>query len=54
MNFGSIIHGMVIDMNVKQVHTPVPGQTLPHGKVALEFAVAAQERSCYIARAVQR
>jgi transposase InsO family protein len=45
---------MVIDMNDEQVHTLAQMQAFLDGTVALEFAVAAQERYDFIARTVRR
>lgn len=45
---------MVIDMNDEQLHTLAQIQALVEGTVALDFAVAAEERYGFIARTVRR
>ncbi|MDA8256549.1 MAG: nitroreductase [Betaproteobacteria bacterium] len=55
MKLGSIMMwSMVIDMNDEQVHTLAQMQAFVHGTVALDLAVAAQERYGFIARTVRR
>ncbi len=41
-------------MNDEQLHTLDQMQAFPEGTVALEFAVAVEERHGFIARAVRR
>ena len=48
------MRSMVIDMNDEQVHTLGQMQAFLDGTVALEFAVAAEERYDFIARTVRR
>ena len=49
-----MMRSMVIDMNDEQVHTLDQMQAFLDGTVALEFAVAAEERYDFIARTVRR
>ena len=49
-----MMRSMVIDMNDEQVHTLGQMQAFLDGTVALEFAVAAEERYDFIARTVRR
>ena len=52
---GSImLRSMVIDMNDEQLHTVAQMQAFLDGTVALEFAVALEERYDFIARTVRR
>jgi len=49
-----MMRSMVIDMNDEQVHTLAQMQAFVDGTVALEFAVAVEERYGFIARTVWR
>ena len=49
-----MMRGMVIDMNDEQVHTLAQMQAFLDRMMALEFAVAGQERYDFIARTVRR
>jgi transposase InsO family protein len=49
-----IIRGMVIDMNDKQLDTLAQLQAFLDGTMAVDFAVAAEERYDFIARTLQR
>ena len=49
-----MMRGMVIDMNDEQLHTLAQMQAFLDGTVALEFAVAVEERYGFIARTVRR
>jgi len=49
-----MMRGMVIDMNDKQLLTLAQLQAFLNGTVALDFAVAAEERYEFIARTVRR
>lgn len=49
-----MIRGMVIDMNDEQLHTLGDLQAFLNGTVAMDFAVAAEERYEFIARTVRR
>ena len=48
------MRSMVIDMNDEQVHALVQMQAFLDGTVALEFALASEERYGFIARTVRR
>ncbi len=49
-----MMRSMVIDMNDEQLHTLAQMQVFLNGTVAVEFAVAAEERYGFIARTVRR
>ena len=49
-----MMRGMVIDMNDEQLHTLAELQAFLDGTVAVDFAVAADERYDFIARTVRR
>ena len=49
-----MMRSMVIDMNDEQLHTLVQLQAFLNGTVAVEFAVAAEERYDFIVRTVRR
>ena len=49
-----MMRGMVIDMNDEQLHTLAQLQAFLDGTVAVDFAVAADERYDFIARTVRR
>ncbi len=49
-----MMRSMVIDMDDEQLHTLAQMQAFPDGTVALEFAVAIEERYGFIARTVRR
>ncbi len=49
-----MMRGMVIDMNDKQLLTLAQLQAFLDGTVAVDFAVAAEERYGFIARIVHR
>ena len=49
-----MMRSMVIDMNDKQLHTLAQIRAFLDGTVALDFAVAAQERYGFIARTLRR
>ena len=49
-----MMRGMVIDMNDEQLHTLAQLQAFLDGTVAVDFAVAAEERYDFIARTVRR
>lgn len=49
-----MMRSMVIDMNDEQVHTLAQMRAFLDGTVAIDFAVAAQERYGFIARTVRR
>jgi len=48
-----MMRSMVIDMNDEQLHTLAQMQAFVDGTVALEFAVALEERYGFIARTVR-
>jgi len=48
------MRGMVIDMDDEQLRTLVDVQGFLDGTVAMEFAVASEERYAFIARTVKR
>ena len=49
-----MMRGMVIDMNDRQFNTLVQLQAFLDGTMAVDFAVAADERYDFIARTLQR
>ena len=49
-----MIRGMVIEMNDEQLHTLAQLQAFLAGTLAVDFAVAADERYAFIARTVRR
>ena len=49
-----MMRSMVIDMNDEQLHTLAQMQAFLDGTVAVEFAVALEERYGFIARTVRR
>ena len=49
-----MMQGMVIDMNDEQLHTLAQLQAFLDGTIAVDFAVAADERYDFIARTVRR
>lgn len=49
-----MMRGMVIDMNDERLHTLAELQAFLDGTVAVDFAVAADERYDFIARTVRR
>jgi transposase InsO family protein len=49
-----MMRGMVIDMNDEQLHTLAELQAFLDGTMAVDFAVAADERYAFIARTVRR
>ena len=49
-----MMRGMVIDMNDEQLQTLAQLQAFLAGTLAVDFAVAADERYAFIARTVRR